>query len=201
PGRWISLCYHDTSEGTWELLQDLLAECGFVPDTSDSTLFIETAQKTWKQIVADKVTKRDLVLNFRKPRVGEWMVTQIFLPADTTSPTFRELASQLIRDFLTAHPGSTKDRIYDALVSSMVRKGQMEAHDFDALLRSVAEEVQQPVKKNLFEYKEADLWGSHLESRWYLKESADQVDRAEQKKEDAVAARLEKFVEKYLGDA
>jgi hypothetical protein len=23
PGCWISLCYHDTSEGTWGLVQDI----------------------------------------------------------------------------------------------------------------------------------------------------------------------------------
>ena len=40
------------------------------------------------------------------------------------------------------------------MVSCMVRKGQMEAHDFEALLRSVADEVQQPVKEDLFGDKE-----------------------------------------------
>ena len=56
----------------------------------------------------------------------------------------------------------------------------MEAHDFNALLRSVAEEVQEPVKENLFDNKEPDLFGSHISSRWYLKETADEVDQAEQ---------------------
>ena len=32
PGRWLSLCYHDTSEGTWELVQDIMAEVGFLVD-------------------------------------------------------------------------------------------------------------------------------------------------------------------------
>ena len=58
----------------------------------------------------------------------------------------------------------------------------MEAHDFNSLLKNVADEVQQPVKKNLFENKEPDLWGSHIESRWYLKDTADNVDKAEQAK-------------------
>jgi DNA modification methylase len=30
PGRWLSLCNHDTSEGTWALIQDIMAEVGFV---------------------------------------------------------------------------------------------------------------------------------------------------------------------------
>ena len=38
----------------------------------------------------------------------------------------------------------------------------MEAHDFDALLRSVAEEVREPIKKNLFDNEEPDLFGSHI---------------------------------------
>jgi hypothetical protein len=198
PGRWLSLCYHDTSEGTWELIQDILAEVGFVVDKSDSALFIDTGTKSYNQYTADKATKRDLVLNFRKPKSGEWRVTQVFIPANVDVATFTELARQIIKDFLTAHPGETKDRIYDALVSSMVRKGQMEAHNFDTLLRSIAEEVQEPVKKNLFENEDPDLWGSHIQSRWYLKETADQIDQVEQVKEDAAAARLGKFISEYL---
>jgi hypothetical protein len=80
----------------------------------------------------------------------------------------------------------------------MVRKGQMEAHKFDDLLKSVAEEVQQPIKEDLFRNKEPDLWGSHIQSRWYLKETADQVDQAEQVKEDAAATRLGNFIGEYL---
>jgi hypothetical protein len=197
PGRWLTLCFHD-EEGTWELVQDFMAEVGFVVDKTDSALFIDAGQKSYNQITADKARRRDLVLNFRKPKPGEWRVAQVFIPANVDIATFQELASQVVRDFLTAEPGATKDRIYDALVSCMVRKGQMEAHDFDALLRAVADEVQEPVKEDLFRNKEADLFGSHVQSRWYLKETADQVDHAEQAKEDAAAARLAKFIGDYL---
>jgi hypothetical protein len=198
PGRWLSLCYHDTSEGTWSLVQDLMAEADFIVDASDETLFIDTGQKSYNQSTADKVTKRDLVINFRKPRPGDREVTQVFIPANVDVPTFNELARQIIRNFLSAHPGATKNRIYDYLVSSMVSKGQMEAHNFDTLLQSVAEDVQQPVKDNLFDDQEPDFFVSHTENRWYLKETADQVDKAELVKEDAAAARLEKFMVKYL---
>jgi len=198
PGRWLSLCYHDTSEGTWELVQDVMAEVGFLVDKTDSAVFIDTGQKSMNQLNADKATKRDLVLNFRKPKPGDWRITQVFIPADADLPTFQEMGRQLIREFLTAHPGAPKDRIYDELVSRMVRKGQMEAHDFEALLRSVAEEVRQPVKEDLFDDKAPDLFGSHVTSRWYLKETADQIDRAEQEKEDGAAERLEKYMATYL---
>ena len=42
PGRWLSLCYHDTSEGTWELIQDIMAKVGFMVDKTDTALFIDT---------------------------------------------------------------------------------------------------------------------------------------------------------------
>jgi hypothetical protein len=120
------------------------------------------------------------------------------LPADGEIPTFPELGRQVIRNYLTTHPGSTKDRIYDELVNRMVSTRQMEAHDFDALLRSVAEEVQEPVKATLFTNKPPDLFGTHVLSRWYLKETADVVDQSEQTREDAAAARLEQFMTAYL---
>ena len=122
----------------------------------------------------------------------------MYIPADADDATFHNLGRQFINEYLTTHPGSPKDRIYDELVSRMVRRGEMEAHDFDALLRSVAEEVTEPVKKNLFENADADLFGSHIVSRWYLKATVDQIDSAEQDKENAAAERLETFMMKYL---
>jgi DNA modification methylase len=198
PGRWMSLCYHDTSEGTWELLQDLCSHAGFLVDASDAVVYIDGTQKSIKQITAEQVARRDLVINFRKPTPGDWRVTQVYIPSNIDIPTFNELAQKIIYDFLSRYPGSVKDRVYDALVSCLVRKGQMEAHDFDALLKSVADEVQQPVNEDLFRTKEPDLFGSHVQSRWYLKETADQVDQAEQAKEDVAAALLAKFIGGYL---
>ncbi len=186
PGRWLSLCYHDTSEGTWALVQDIMAEVGFVVDRSDSAIFIDTGQKSYNQLTADKVNKRDLVINFRKPRPGEFRVAQLIIPADTDEPTFRELARQVIREYLQAHPGTTKDRIFDELVSRMVRAGKMEAHDFDAILSEVAERASQPGIKE-------------ESSRWYLKDRELEVtDAAESGKEDAAAEKIGAFIGKTL---
>ncbi|PDW00993.1 hypothetical protein CJ255_19890 [Candidatus Viridilinea mediisalina] len=138
PGRWLSLCYHDTSEGTWQLVQDIMAEAGFVVDKSDSALFISTSQKSYNQLTADKVNKRDLVINFRKPRPGE--ATQaLLISGDEDSASFSEKVRAIIRAYLTDHPGSSKDRIYDEVVSRMVQAGEMKAHNFDELLAQVAE--------------------------------------------------------------
>ena len=183
PGRWLALCYHDTSEGTWSLVQDILAEVGFVSGDEGAALYIDTGQKSYNQTTADKVNKRDLVLNFRKPRSGEYRITRIVIPEDADVPTFLDLARTAIRDYLQANPASTKDRVYDELVSRMVRAGQMQAHNFDELLREVADEVK-------------DAGGA---SRWYLKESEEgQVDAAEAAKEDDAAKAMEKFIAKTL---
>jgi SAM-dependent methyltransferase len=171
PGRWLSLCYHDTSEGTWQLIQDLMTEVGFIPESTEATLYIDTDQKSFNQLMAEKVTRRDLVINFRKPRPGEF--TQLTLFGDEDAATFAEKARGILHEALEAHPGRPADRLYDELVSRMVRKGEFERHNFDELLHSVAEEVG---------------------GRWYLLETADQVDEAESAKEAAAAAHLEEFI-------
>ena len=59
----------------------------------------------------------------------------------------------------------------------MVRKGQFQRHNFDELLHTVAEET---------------------DGRWYLLDTADQLDETESKKENAAASRLEAFMQEYL---
>jgi len=179
PGRWLALCYHDTSEGTWESVQDIMAEVGFIADKSGDTIYIDTSQKTYNQTQGEKVTRRDLVINFRKPRPDE-LANQLTLSFDEDPATFAEKARAILREALDAHPGSPVDRLYDELVSRMVRKGEFERHNFDELLRSVAEESPP---------------GS---GRWYLLDTADQVDEAENAKEAAAAAHLEAFMRDYL---
>ena len=55
-----------------------------------------------------------------------------------------------------------------------------------------------PSRKTCSAITSRTLSGSHVQSRWYLKETADQVDHAEQSKEDAAASRLSKFIGEYL---
>jgi DNA modification methylase len=199
PGRWLSLCYHDTSEGTWMLVQDMMSEIGFLSDRLGSTIYIDTGQKTINQSQAKKVAKRDLVINFRKPRPAE-ISGQLVLFDASDFATFQETARTVLVESLTVHPGSTADRLYDELVSRLVRKGQFERHDFEALLRSVAEPVREPRMANLFEKEQPNLFGTHEMVRWYLKASADVVDEAESAKEEAAARRLEIFMARYLAE-
>jgi hypothetical protein len=156
-------------------------------------LFIDASQKSIKQITADKVTKRDLVINFRKPTLNEHGY-KVPLTDEDDQQTFREKAKAVIREFLQDNAGTTKDRIYDAVVSHLVRKGQMEAHNFDQLLREVADELKEPVRKNLFENKDPDLFGSHQVSRWYLKESEAGAEEAERASADGAGSRIHQFL-------
>src|SRR6266849_6325311 len=156
-----------------------MAEVGFVADTSESALFIDTGQKSYNQITADKVTKRDLVINFRKPKLHE--LAAVTLRGDEDETTFAEKVHVIIRDYLMAHPGATKDRIYDEVVSRMVRSGQMEAHNFDALLRQVAEPA------------------SDDQTRWFLQHGDEtKIDAAESTKEEKAAQIIGNFIAQRL---
>ncbi|MCX6083230.1 MAG: DNA methyltransferase [Chloroflexi bacterium] len=116
PGHWLALCYHDTSEGTWSLVQDVMAEAGFVVDKSDTALFIDTGQKTYNQTQAEKVTQRDLVINFRKPREGE-VAAKLLLSGEEGPASFNEKAQFILREALERLPGAPADRLYDELVA------------------------------------------------------------------------------------
>jgi len=162
-----------------------MAEVGFVVGETDRALYIDTGGNTYNQRVADKVTKRDLVINFRKPKLGEVTPT-IAITGDEDETTFNDKVRQIIRDYVGANPGGTKDRIYDEVVSRMVRSGQMEAHDFNELLGQVAEEAKIESRKN----------GG---GRWYLKETELVIaDAAENAREDAAAEKLGVFIKGFL---
>jgi hypothetical protein len=186
PGRWMTLTYHDISTGTWHLVQDAASDAGFIPDSSTKAVFIETRQKAEKQYRSDiNINKRDLVINFRKPKSGE-AASIIAITGNEDKTTFSEKVHQIIRDYLGVNPGSTKDRVYDEVVSRMVRSGQMEAHDFNELLGQVAEEAKLESGKN----------GG---GRWYLKETELVIaDAAENAREDAAAEKLGVFIKEFL---
>ena len=184
PGRCLTLCYHDSAEGTWEFVQDILAEAGFIPEQGEKALSIGTGQKSLKQLTSGKITQRDLVINFRKPPLSE-----IFgndgkdAGIDSKNQTFREGTLSIIREFLLNQPGSTKDRIYDEVVTRLIYRRQMEAHNFEELLRLVAEA------------------GADSPDKWFLKESEDlRIDETEAAKEDRAAGALARFTQNYLAD-
>ena len=200
PGRWLSLCYHDTSEGTWSLVQDIMSEIGFVADRPSDVLYLDSRHKSFNQYTAGQVTKRDLVINFRKHRPDE-AAAVIHIDGSDAGDTLNDKVRAIITDYLTDHPGTTKDRVWDAVASRMVREGQMQPHDFEALLRDVASEVTEPAKKDHFSDEPPDIFGTHVVNHWYLKSTAYVVeDEAERSKEDEAAAVTHAFIDRFLGD-
>jgi len=134
PGRWLSLCYHDGSSLTWRHVQDIMSRAGFVTQDSNEATVIDTGSNTYNQRVADKLVKRDLVINFRKPEKYESRNAAY----EAGIEEFHEIAVSIITAYLSAHPGSTKDRIYDHVVNVLVRRGCMRRHNFEKLLNRVA---------------------------------------------------------------
>lgn len=187
PGHWITLCFHGEVE-LWESINDVMAEEGFVSSQTDHALFIDTGQKSYNQLTGATSKKRDLVISFRKPSPGDLRITRVYIPENADHKTFMEVGRDVLRDFLTEHPGSTKDRAYDEVISRLVRRGEMESHDFDALLQSVAEDVSESS-----DFSEQDSTPTD-KRRWYLKETADQIDVAEQSLETSAADLLEQFM-------
>lgn len=185
PGRGLSVCFHGDA-GLWQMLQDIMALSGFLPEKSnEGALYIDAREKSYKQRTADNVQLRDLVINFRKPKPSE-VTAIIAITGDEDETTFNDKVREIIRDYVGANPGSTKDRIYDEVVSRMVRSGQMEAHDFNELLGQVADEAKIESGKN----------GG---GRWYLKETELVVaDAAENAREDSAAEKLGVFIKGFL---
>lgn len=175
PGRWISICFHGDVD-LWVALNDIIAEAGFLPEHRDSVLYVDTNQKSYNQSTGSTSKKRDLIVNFRKPRPGE-LIRQLALFGDEDSSTFTQKIITILKDALEKYPGSQSDRLYDEIVSRMVRKGEFEAHNFNEILYSIAEEVN---------------------GRWYLLETADSVDDAEGEKEISASKRLENYMLLYL---
>ncbi len=181
PGRCLSLCYHDRSEGTWALIQEIMQAAGFTPEQSDNAIFIETDQKSYNQLVGHKIIKRNLVINYRKPKARRNCFSPP-RPDHWENLSFDEIALTIAREFLQKAPGADKDRIYDEVVSRLVRAERMEAHDFKALLNQIAD-------------NQPDENGNE---RWYLRETAlDLKDAAETAKESRAAAVIQAFMEQH----
>jgi len=147
PGRWLSLCWHHSSQETWGRVQQVMARSGLKPGDSDRAVTIDTGSETYNQRLWDKLVKRDLVISYRKP-----FSRKTSLKAGEQPPSradFRDRARAVISAFLADRPGAAKDAIYDHLMSVMIRSGPLEPHSFDEMLGEVARESG-PDKKQWF---------------------------------------------------
>ena len=189
PGCWASVCFHDSNPASWVKLQDVMLSVGFIPGPADRANSMHTGWQTLKMHTSEDITKRDLVVNFYKPRRDELGSELIVITELDDKATFQEKVELIIRDELIHQPGQKKDRIYDAVVARMVARGELEHHNFDEILAKVADEARDQVGFG----------------RWYLKEDElEVIDAAETAKEDAAAQKIRSFIEshqrKYPGE-
>jgi len=178
PNHWLSLCYHDTSDGTWEGIKDIASEVGFIPDESDHAVTIGTSESRIHIAKREGVIKRDIVVNFRKPRIGETKAS-ILVIGDEDHKTFYEKISLIIKEYLDSYPGAPKDRIYDEVISRMLRAGSLERHNFEEILATVAEPA------------------ANDDSRWFIKEG-EIINDAETDLENRASATVSKYITEQM---
>jgi len=166
PGRWLSLCYHDTDPGTWRRVQDMLLDTGFEIHT---VTVLDPKQKSSNQLTGEKVVKSDLVLNCRKPRRGE--------AKDNSREGETELVSRRVREILietlSLGGGQPREKLWDVVLKRLLARGQMAEHRFDEILAEVA-------------FKSES-------SRWFLKEEFENLSQSDIQNDEEAGAALERF--------
>jgi 16S rRNA G966 N2-methylase RsmD len=165
PGRWMSLCYHDTEPDTWARIQDVLLDVGFEIHT---VTVLDPIQKSSNQLTADKVVKSDLVINCRKPKQGE---TQ---RGRDESGLIADRVRDILIEILATHGGQSRDKLWDIVLKRLLTRGQMAEHRFDDLLAEVAVQAEG--------------------GRWYLKDEFQQLSEDDLKKEEHAGESLVGFV-------
>ncbi len=165
PGRWLSLCYHDTDAGTWARVQDILLDTGFEIGT---VTVLDPKQKSSNQSTGERVVKSDLVLNCRRPRLGE---------SRRNGDVEAELVSRRVREILIATLGKagglTREKLWDVVLKRLLTRGQMAEHRFDNVLAEVAVRSES--------------------GHWFLKEEFESLSQNDIRNEEDAGAALERF--------
>jgi hypothetical protein len=166
PGRWMSLCYHDTAEGTWRRVQDALLDIGF---ELHSVTVLDPLQKSSNQTNAEKVVKSDLVLNCRKPKAGE-----LTLSGEVRDDKpIQERVQGILEETLAVSPGQTRDKLFDLVTRRLLERAQFVEHRFEGILKAVAIQA------------EGD--------RWYLRQELEQQSQSDLDNEEQAGEALVRF--------
>ncbi|HTS16658.1 MAG TPA: hypothetical protein VMP11_03715 [Verrucomicrobiae bacterium] len=169
PGRWMSVCYHDTAEGSWRRVQDALGDIGF---EMHSVTVLDPLQKSANQLTAEKVVKSDLVLNCRKPKSGQLEMT---MRAGEIPAPIKDRVRSILEDALSEHPGLTRDKLFDIVTRRLLERAQMVEFRFEEILAEIATKA------------EGD--------RWYLKVELEQLSKHDLANEEAAGEALTRFTQ------
>jgi hypothetical protein len=163
PGRWASICYHDTSEANWTMLQRAVLDAGFEIHT---VTCLDPRSKSRKAITAEKIVKTDLVLNCRKPRHSRNQ------QAETLAHVSARV-KEIILEELQRASGQTRDRLWDVVLRRLLARGQMAEHRFDDILAEIA-------------FKSES-------GRWFLREEFESLSDNDIKNEEKAGDALSRF--------
>lgn len=166
PGRWLSLCYHDTDPGTWRRVQDMLLDTGFELHT---VTVLDPKQKSSNQLTGEKVVKSDLVLNCRKPRPGEAQGNG----RDGETGLVSQRVREILIETLSLSGGQSREKLWDVVLKRLLTRGEMAEHRFDEILAEVALKSES--------------------GRWFLKEEFENLSQNDILNEEEAGAALERF--------
>jgi hypothetical protein len=163
PGRWASICYHDTSEANWTMLQRAVLDAGFEIYT---VTCLDPRSKSRKAITAEKIVKTDLVLNCRKPRHG-----RNHRGEDLAHVSGR--VKEILLEELQRASGQSRDRLWDIVLKRLLARSQMAEHRFNDVLAEIA-------------FKSES-------GRWFLKEEFESLSENDVKNEEKAGDALSRF--------
>lgn len=166
PGRFASICYHDTSVANWKMLHDAILDTGF---EIMAVTVLDPKQKSHRQTTAEKIVKSDLVVSCRKPRPGEATGNGNGGELGQISRRVREILIQT----LSNTGGLSRDKLWDIVLKRLLTRGQMAEHRFDDLLSGVAFRSES--------------------GQWFLKEEFESVSQNDIKNEETAGDSLVRF--------
>jgi hypothetical protein len=131
-GRWLSIVYSYTDPSMYRTIQRVAHESGFID--AGEIVHVNSSMKTKSQIDSDKTQQRFLVINFKKPKNGERR--SIDKSEDIEYDVIR-----VVQEFLTNHPGQTRDYIYDQVIKRLFTSVQIQIFDLDEILKNFFRKV------------------------------------------------------------
>ena len=132
PGRCLSVVYSYTDPSMYRTVQKMAHEAGFIDE--GEVLHVNSARKTQSQIDSDKTQQRFLVINFKKPKNGERRSIE-------KSEDIEYDVIRVVQEFLTKHPGQTRDYIYDQVIKRLFTSVQIQKFDLDEILKTFSRKV------------------------------------------------------------
>jgi hypothetical protein len=166
PGRWMSLCYHDSDPSTWTRLQRMLLDTGFEIHT---VTVLDPIQKSMNQQSAEKVVTSDLVVNCRRPCPGDQQANGDGGEVGQVSHRVRDI----LIETLAETGGQTRDKLWDIALKRLLSRGQMAEHRFEDILSEVAVRSES--------------------GRWFLREEFENLSENDLRNEEGAGASLIRF--------